>query len=558
MARKSRKNTDKEQTKEAVRGTDKLYRAALYVRLSVEDERKIESETVENQIRFLRGYLADREDLMEADLYVDRGISGTKFDRPEFNRMMEDMKAGKFNCIVVKDLSRFGRNYLETGNYLESIFPIFGIRFISVTDNYDSLISKPTEDGLIVPLKNLINEAYAKDFSKKISTSKHIMQKQGKYLGCYASYGYKKDPEDHNHFVVDEEVRPIVVRIFEERAAGKSYESIAEGLNADGIPSPGKYRYDKGEATDKRFQDSLWVYGTVRRILLNRNYIGDTVQGKTRQALYKGQAFTRIPEEDQVCVEGTHEAIISRELFDKVHEMVGEKRDRNHRVIMPENYYKDIIFCGGCGHGIKYRSHSWKDRRYFGYTCYAYRIGKGKCSYKYIRKRDLDAIVEKVLDQHIRLYESGVELMRKANAGRKAKTARKKCGARISHMEAELEKIRNKGSKLYEDFADGVISEEDYLFARKTFRDREEELTQAISAMESEAEHYAGDYCGDSEMTGAFEKAHENPVLSSEVVHALISRIDFHTKERIEITFRFQDELEAFIREAEERAGGSK
>ena len=171
MARKSRKNIVNTGKNEEKKQTGVAYRVAIYVRLSVEDERKIECESVENQIKLLRDYVESSEDLVEYDLYVDRGFTGTKFDRPEFNRMVADMRVGKFNCIVVKDLSRLGRNYLETGNYLESIFPIFGIRFISVTDHYDSLTAKASEDGLIVPLKNLINEAYAKDISKKISST---------------------------------------------------------------------------------------------------------------------------------------------------------------------------------------------------------------------------------------------------------------------------------------------------------------------------------------------------------------------------------------------------
>ena len=206
MARKSRKNIENICKEKSNQGKGKIYRTAIYVRLSVEDERKIECESVENQIKLLRDYVSKNVDLKEADLYVDRGITGTKFDRPEFNRMIKDMRAGRLDCILVKDLSRLGRNYLETGNYLESIFPIFGIRFISVTDHYDSLTAKASEDGLIVPLKNLINEAYAKDISKKVSSSVLARQKQGKHIAGKPPYGYKKDPEDIHHLIIDESV----------------------------------------------------------------------------------------------------------------------------------------------------------------------------------------------------------------------------------------------------------------------------------------------------------------------------------------------------------------
>ena len=200
MARKSRK----ENAVSVVAAKEEHgYKTAIYVRLSREDERKIESDTVENQLALLRDYVDKESSLSLKGEYVDRHVTGTKFDRPEFNRMIADIRAGKITCVVVKDLSRLGRNYLEAGDYIEKIFPFFGVRFIAVTDNYDSLISEPTEDGLIVPLKNLINEAYAKDISKKICTSFENLYKQGVFLATTAAYGYKKDPDD-SHMVLED------------------------------------------------------------------------------------------------------------------------------------------------------------------------------------------------------------------------------------------------------------------------------------------------------------------------------------------------------------------
>ena len=252
----------------------RVYRTAVYVRLSREDGRKVESDTVENQRALLEDYVAGEPSLELAGVYVDRHVTGTKFDRPEFNRMVADMRAGRIDCIVVKDLSRLGRNYLEAGDYIEKIFPFFGVRFIAVTDRYDSLTSDPAEDGLVVPLKNLINEAYAKDISKKICSTFEGLFEKGVFLATTAAYGYKKNPEDSHNLLVDENVRDVVVRIFRERLEGKSLAQIARGLNADGILAPSVYWQSIGVIHKEKYTN-IWECKQVRRILYNVVYTGD-------------------------------------------------------------------------------------------------------------------------------------------------------------------------------------------------------------------------------------------------------------------------------------------
>lgn len=269
MARKSRKNQKNPLKKQTVSSDMKLYRAGVYARLSVEDSKNPDCDTIENQLNLVREYIESKPYLKQTAEYVDNGISGTRFDRPEFTRMIEDMRAGKIDCIVVKDLSRLGRNYLETGDYLEKIFPFFGIRFIAVTDGYDSIHANAAEDGIIVPLKNLINEAYAKDMSKKVSTAIEIKQQQGKFVGCRAAYGYIKNPKDKNQLLVDREVSHIVVRIFECKAEGMGNASIARMLNEEGILSPMRYKYEKGLTKNRRYAESLWNDGTIAAMIVN-------------------------------------------------------------------------------------------------------------------------------------------------------------------------------------------------------------------------------------------------------------------------------------------------
>lgn len=275
MARKSRKPSASGTLDAAAQAKTemKLYRTAVYVRLSVEDSKNPDCDTIENQLSLVRNYVESKPYLRQTAEYIDNGVSGTRFDRPEFMRMVADMRAGEIDCIVVKDLSRLGRNYLEAGDYLEKIFPFFGVRFIAVTDGYDSINPNTAEDGLIVPLKNLINEAYAKDMSKKISTAIDIKQRQGKFIGSRTAYVYMKSPEDKNQLIVDREVSGIVVRIFECKARGMGNASIAKMLNEEGIASPMRYKYEKGLTKNKRYAESLWNDGTIAAMIVNPVYI---------------------------------------------------------------------------------------------------------------------------------------------------------------------------------------------------------------------------------------------------------------------------------------------
>ena len=235
MARKSRKTTVAEPA--VIKAGDKVYRAGLYARISVETERKREADTIGNQLQLLKDYVSEHSDLTVFDIYSDDDISGTDFIRPEFSRMMNDLRDGKIDCIIVKDLSRLGRNYLESGEYIEMVFPFFRCRFISVTDRFDT---KYQQADISVQLKNMANEMYAKDISRKICSTMRTIQDQGKFAGSRAPYGYRLDPADKLHLIIDEETAPIVKQLFELLAEGNKVHYVATTKNATGIPSPGR------------------------------------------------------------------------------------------------------------------------------------------------------------------------------------------------------------------------------------------------------------------------------------------------------------------------------
>ena len=337
MARKKRLNTAAVLGAESVIAPaipDELvqgFRTAAYVRLSMEDSGKLDGYSLQNQKDLLMSFINDHSDLHLYKMYVDNGYTGTQFERPAFDEMMQDMKSGLINCIVVKDLSRLGRNYLEAGNYLEQIFPFFKVRFISVTDGYDSISPDFTDEALIIPLKNIINEGYAKDISVKVSSAIATRKRQGKFMGKVPLYGYLKDPDDKNHLVIDPEASRIVQRVFQMKLEGVSLGLIAKQMNEEGVPCPSKYFVLKGLSKETKYLNSFWDRNTAKRMLTNRMYLGCIVYGKSVRSFAKGIKEHTVPEENWKIVEGTHEPLVTEEAFG-MQDLIRKKQRRIAKV----------------------------------------------------------------------------------------------------------------------------------------------------------------------------------------------------------------------------------
>ena len=299
----------------------KIWNATLYLRLSREDGDKEESNSITGQRELLRDYLKAHPELREYAVRVDDGWSGSCFERPDFKRMMEDVKDGKTNCIIVKDLSRFGRNYLDAGEYIEKVFPFLGVRFIAINDNYDSLGDKKASDDLIIPFKNLINEAYCRDISVKIRSQLEIKRKSGQFIGAFAVFGYMKDPAQKNRLLVDDFAADIVRDIFKWKLEGVSPQDIANALNKLGVLSPLEYKKSIGVNLATPFQTgakSVWSAVNVLRVLKNPVYTGVLMQGKSTTPSYKVHKRIAKQENEWAIIENSHEAIISRNDFDTV------------------------------------------------------------------------------------------------------------------------------------------------------------------------------------------------------------------------------------------------
>ncbi|HCT65725.1 MAG TPA: recombinase [Lachnospiraceae bacterium] len=319
MARKSRKNQIPPLEQKEFMG----YKTALYVRLSVFDGHSKDSNSIENQENLLRRYIADKPEFHIISVYRDNGKTGVNFQRPEFDKMIEDVKGNKIDCIIVKDLSRFGRNYIEAGEYLENTFPFFNVRFIAVNDSYDSL-STTYSDQLIMHLLNLTNDVYARDISQKICPVLRAKQERGEFIGTWPSFGYLKNPEDKHKLIVDEDAAEIVRKIFSLKAEGFSYAKIVNWLITNNIPAPSRYRYEKGIVKDKRWANTTWKMATIKQILQNQIYLGNMVQGKKRESLFNGQKQIKVPKDDWIVIKNTHEPIINQDVFYKVQSVMAE------------------------------------------------------------------------------------------------------------------------------------------------------------------------------------------------------------------------------------------
>lgn len=326
MARVSRKKTQIEIMQES---SNKVFNAGIYARLSIEDNGK-NCNSIENQIYLIEKYIKVQEDLQHIETFVDNGMTGVDFKRPAFQSLMEEVKKGNINCIVVKDLSRFGRNYIETGEYLEKIFPYLGVRFISINDNFDSLYVN-NNNSLIISIKGILHDTYAKDISKKVSTALDIKKKRGKFMGKMPPYGYIRSDENRYKLVVQKERACVIKDIFNWRLSGMGVVAIANRLNDMGIPSQLKLRWIEGH-TDGR-ETALWQGSSVMDILRNPCYIGCIVERKSYNELYKGRQLKIIPPSQWKLIKNTHEAIIDEDTFYKAQKMIEESASKRKQTL---------------------------------------------------------------------------------------------------------------------------------------------------------------------------------------------------------------------------------
>ena len=483
----------------------------------------------------------------------DDDISGTDFIRPEFSRMMNDLRDGKIDCIIVKDLSRLGRNYLESGEYIEMVFPFFRCRFISVTDRFDT---KYQQADISVQLKNMANEMYAKDISRKICSTMRTIQDQGKFAGSRAPYGYRLDPADKHHLIIDEETAPIVKQLFELLAEGNTVHFVATTMNANGIPSPGRLLYERGIASTEHFKNSKWYMQTVRRILQDEIYLGWMVSGKFRSTYHStGKKGSQpVPREEWIVTKGTHEPIVTEELFNKVQEyFVRMKEEHGQTAVYNSKSKKASIFkghlrCGECGQAMFLRNkHSHGKVTAWYYCALHENYNSSYCVKKAVKKQDVEDIAFKLIRTQIKLFTDAREMIIALNKKESSKTKHRIYSDQIRNVKKQIEKYMSLKASLYEDFANGVLSQSDYISMGQEYAQKADELRIFLAEMEKEAQKYSQTYAMNGSWAQIIEQYQNTETLTEEMIDAFIDEMILYNNGHVEVKFRFKDELDEVI-----------
>lgn len=567
MARKSRKNTGA--VIEAPVQISNYFPTAIYVRLSIENSGKDDDgDSIANQISFCKAYLTEHTDLKLYDIYEDNGEKGTNFDRPEFKRMMDDIRSGKVKCVLVKDLSRFGRDYIEAGEYLEKIFPFMGIRFISITDGYDSLNCDDAEGALMIPLKNMINDVYAKDISRKIITSFRARQEKGEFLPAFAPYGYVKSKEVAYRYEVDQETAPYVRMIFEWKAEGVSHNEICKRLNNMGAVTPARRKVDLGIWRAEKYKHTVWHGRTIIDIMKNPTYTGCIVYGRIPKSLYEGIKMHRAPEEEWRYVPDAHEPIVSQELFDKVQKMFADRAEK-FKAKMDENaplrelvtnHFKGKIYCGDCGKRMRFVKPTDKrypvDQDHAVYVCGGYLdSGYSRCSRHSIRYPVVADAVLVAINIQLELALKQEQLIRQMRGSVKEKNLIDKYVGQINYLSQELKKINGKREALFENFAEGILDEAEYRFAKKNYDDEAEEIEKKLTVEKAKKVQLDNILSLSNEWLEAIHNAENITEIDAVLVKHLVSSVKIFENNRVEVELNFGDQRNIFNRIIAEMAG---
>lgn len=461
------------------RKKDRLYRTAAYIRLSREDGDKEESDSITNQRQLLGRYIENAPDLCLQDYYIDDGFTGTHFRRPAFLRMLKALDEGLADCVLVKDLSRFGRNYLDTGKYLEQYFPDRDIRFIAVSDAIDSL--KSSYD-ILLPIKNIFNEQYARDISKKVHASIETKQRAGDFIGAFCAYGYKKSPVCKNRLIPDPCAAAVVRRIFALYTEGMGKQTIARLLNDEGVPCPSEYKRRQGQLyrNGRRLDSTVyWTYSTVNKILHNQVYIGNTVQGIKTQQL-KGRQRTRNPEE-WIIVPHTHDPILEQPLWEKAQALLRRPAPHPGAGISP-SLFAGFLTCGDCGRSMAKKNRPSAPETPPDYCCGTYtRHGRRYCSAHRISSRILEQILLADLNTALKQIGNLPVLARQALAEQTSPFPARE--DEILARRRELEKIQRLKLALYEDYHAGLLTAGEYRSYQSSYRKKEENIQQELKIL---------------------------------------------------------------------------
>lgn len=517
-------------------GAGKVFRAGIYARLSVDHTEK-KNESIESQIEIARKHIESLANMIIVEVYSDLGTSGTNFDRPDFQRMLQDIRKKKINCVVVKDFSRFARDYIEIGNYLERIFPFLGVRFISVTDQYDSENPVDSNGKIKVNLKNIVNELYARDIAQRVESSKRAKLESGSYIGGIPAYGYEKHKiQDKYVLFKEQETSMIVQQIYELYDSGKRISEIIKFLYERKVHRPTEYQKTKHVYCQNGEELKQWSEVTLKAMLTNPIYIGTLIQkgGKVK---------------DPILIENVHDGIISKALFYRVKASFAERKPKKknfyHKEFQKSDVFQDILYCGECGHQLK-RSCTAKNQSYnqvlrrYAYGCTNIgRMDAGRCDSHYISMKTIEEIIVQVLKKEYMLssfqiedyisYQNEIVQKKKQQYFQEQQNAEKQ----IQGMILDL-------SRIYMEYRQNKISKEQFLNVKEKMESGKNVLEKSILKMQEKQRKIDEGAEREKKSICAFGEGNEGETLNYDLIHTLIKRIDVYADARLEVQLYFR------------------
>ena len=513
---------------------------AIYVRLSREDGDKPESDSIHNQILKIKAYIRTHNDFSKytSKIYSDDGYTGTNFERPDFKQMIQDIEAEKISIVIVKDLSRLGRNMPKVTELVQDYFPSRKIRFVAIDDNIDKkYFAFDSSEDMMIDMKNMLNGFYPKDISKKVRSSFRAKQSAGQFIGAFACYGYKKDPADHNHLIIDETASKNVRKIFALFLSGKGQNTIAKLLNEAKVPCPSQYKKLCGSNycnSNKLETTTYWTYSSIRNILKNRIYTGCMVQNTHFRQVCKKKAV-KLPEQEWIIVENTHEAIIDKNTFNTVQKLLMNNTRQTH-LKQNTHIFAGLIKCGDCGRAMTKITR----KGISSFCCGSYnRYGKSHCSAHNIAESVLSELIKNDLNTILAATPSLEDMIQKEM--KKIENANSAKPEEIPHLEAQLEKLKRQKNRAYEDYTEELITKEEFLRYRSKCDHLSEKIKQQIACLQPETKLHRTNH---TEWLDHLLRTGYINELDRETVVEMVHMIYIFADDRIRIIYNFSDESE--------------
>ncbi|GHV00661.1 recombinase [Clostridia bacterium] len=530
------------------------WQCGVYLRLSREDGDKMESDSIANQRRITDKFIEKNPELNVYDTYIDDGFSGTNFNRPNVIRLLEDIKSRKVNCLIVKDLSRFGRNYHEVGRYIEVVFPLLRLRFISVNDTIDSY-KNPASVNSSVSFKNVMNDEYGRDISNKVKGTFNAKRKRGDFIGSFAPYGYRKSPENHNKLIIDQEAAENVRMIYQMFLDGMSVFNICGKLGEMEIPNPTAYKVGKGYKAQRKTTEKtkgLWGDNTVRRLLQSRVYLGDLIQKRNESVSYKLRVNRMVPKEKNIVVKNNHEPIIDIDTFDRAQALF--KRDswqpRKEGAAVNDvgngAIFVGYVKCADCGRTMN-RAHVVRPyKRYYYFKCATYRLWK-RCTIHSTPVEKIEKAVLALIQKHVAIAVETESLLKVIHESPVRNNALMRVKKAIENKVSERAKLTRYLNDLYPDFKDELITKEQYLQFKNESEAFIAEIDAALKTLNEQAVREENGIDDSNDFIAAFKKYRNITALTREIVVELIDMIYVEESGGIRIDLKYRDLFERLL-----------